>query len=212
MDKEIKYNSIDSIGMELFRKNNNTFYNSKLSTVMSKIFIAANRECNIEDTDDEYYMKSGSLPNKVYYIYSDKVNKELSDKIFDIVVFNGNLCIWFYSKNAINMIDTDPVRTIIKIYDTLLSTFRKPIEDTFTEKENEIVTYVMTIRLLQFIDDTYGIIDLEKCESELASTYLEQYKYESIKAFIKDVVDNCNNKEYFTNKEYLDSYLLLEKC
>ena len=87
--------------MELFRKNNASYICSSLSDVMERIFIAANAKSGINECTDERYMKSGFIPGRVYYIYSDQVE----NKIFDIVNLNDETCIWFYSNNVINRID-----------------------------------------------------------------------------------------------------------
>lgn len=209
MDKEPMYTNIFEVGMELFRKNNDSFYHSKLSDVMSKIFIAANKEYGIDDIEDEYYMKSGTIPNRIYYIYSNRLREAAPRKIYDIVSFNGDTCIWFYSNNAIDMIDVNPVLYINNIYDALLKVFRPTIRNTFMEKENKIVKVVMIALLLQFLNDTYGVLDLEKCLDRLSSDMIS-YTHESARSFINDIIDNYNEKSYFIKREYLSSYLLLE--
>lgn len=210
---DIKYENISLIGMELFRKNNSTFLKSNLSPIMSKIFKAANSP-HIQDTDSEYYMKSGSIPNRVFYIYSDQLSEKDPEKIYDIVYFNNEPCIWFYSSNAINMIDKDPVVTIYDIYYHLQSMFMNKCH-TFTidfmNTEYFIVRIVMCINLIIFLNETYGALDVEKCKKEIIEKYLDDYTEESAIAFIEDVCENCTSKDYFNNREYLDSYLLLKE-
>lgn len=209
MDKNIKYEAISQIGMELFKKNNDSFMKSKLSHTMSNIFMVANKDSNIKDTDSEYYMKSGVLPNRVFYIYSDKVKKS---KIFDIVRLNDEICIWFYSKNAIEMIDKNPLDTIVLIYHTLMKTFKGDIPDSFISIENFIAASAMSIKLVQFLHETYGLIDVEKFKDDLTvQMKLLSFSPESTRLFINDVLDNYYNKDYFNNRDYLTSYLLLEE-
>lgn len=216
MEKEIKYEDINLIGMELFRKNNENFYKSNLSPIMKKIFIAANKNINIENADDEYYMKSGILPNKVFYIYSDKLMEEDPNKLYDVVYFNSDICIWFYSNNVINMIDMDPVKTIFNIYTILNQIFRKKLdfittisESLFLDIENKMATMSMVVNLIKFLHETYGVLDINKCIDDMISL-IPEYTYESSKKFIENVLDNCNTSSYFKNREYLESYLLLE--
>ena len=122
--QNIKYKDLDLLGIELLRKNNESFYKSKLSDVMERIFIAANKDEEINDIAEEYYMKSGTIPDRIYYIYSDRLNEIAPGKIYDIINFKDNPCIWFYSKNAIDKIGEDPVNTISTIYNVLLLVFK----------------------------------------------------------------------------------------
>lgn len=213
----IKYEDIDHIGMELFRKNNDNFYRSYPSSIMSRILIAANKREGITEIKDEYYMKSSSIPNKrVYYIYSDQLSELNKSKIYDIVNFNNKECIWFYIKNTIDMIGEDPIKYTNMVYANLLSVL-KPIHPnmrgTFEALERTILIDVMSIRLIYFLHDTYGVIDLEEiknkyCEKSLLS---KTFTSESIINFINDVIDNFNNKQYFFERMYLDSYMLLQE-
>lgn len=211
MEKEIKYDDLSLIGMELFRKNNETFYKSALSPIMKKIFIAANKK--IDNADNEYYMKSGILPNKVFYIYSDNLTELDETKLYDVVNFNGNICIWFYSINIMNMIDSNPVTTINEIYTLLVEIFRNNNKynipnSVFINTENKIVITVMVIRLLKFLHETYGVLDIDNCKNTIIEL-IPEGTHESIENFIDDILDNCDNINYFKNREYLKSYLLL---
>lgn len=207
---DIKYDKINLIGMELFRKNNDTFLKSNLSTIMSRIFKAANSPF-IVDIDSEYYMKSGSIPNRIFYIYSQELVDKNPTKIYDIVQFNNEECIWFYSTNAISMIDKDPVNTIIDIYDTLINVFMPTtLYESFINVENFIAKIAMSLNLMLFLNDTYGVLDIDKCKEELITNQLSNYTIESARDFINDIETNCNNS-YFHNREYLESYLLLKK-
>lgn len=216
----ITYADIDHVGMELFRKNNETFYKSSLSHIMAKIFVAANKDNGITEIKDEYYMKSGSIPNKrVYYIYSDQLAESDKYKIYDIVYFNNKECIWFYIKNAINMIGENPVKYTKEIYRILLralmpSSSVSIVTQDFGEIEKYyILLNVMAIRLIYFIYDTYGVIDLEAVKEEFCKNcnLNEKYTSDSIMKFIEDTIDNFNNKQYFFDRIYLDSYMLLEE-
>lgn len=214
MDKEIKYDELSLIGMELFRKNNETFYKSSLSPIMKKIFLAANKDERLDNAESEYYMKSGILPNKIFYIYSDNLAEANKFKLYDVVNFNGDICIWFYSINVMNMIDNDPVNTINEIYKVLIGVFRKNIINNstinldsfslFINKENKIATVVMILRLLKFLHETYGVLDIDECKK----TVIELFKNWVNKEVIDDILNNCDNKDYFRNREYLDSFLL----
>lgn len=209
----IRYEDIKLIGMELFRKNNETFLKSNLSPIMSRIFKAANSP-HITDTDNEYYMKSGSIPNKVFYIYSDELSEKDPEKILDIVYFNGDRCVWIYTKNAINMIDKKPVDTIYNIYHTLMTTFMQfsgVIYGNFINTEHYIAELAMCMNLIIFLNETYGALDVEECKIYLTDNHLREYEKDSCKEFIDEVCENCTSKNYFNNREYLDSYLLLRK-
>lgn len=224
----INYENIDLIGKELFRKNNDNFTRSKLSPVMEKMFIAANKAHGITEIDDEMYMKSSAIPDRVYYVYSDQLNKVAKDKIFDIVVFKDRPCIWFYSKNAIDKIGEDPVYTTINIFTTLLSLFRTDRQheyiSSFISIENNIIITAMCTRLFKFMNETYGVLDFEKCKEELIEMYWDNsvpslissikfhktHTRDSIHKFIEDIVENYNNPYYYKHKLYLDSYNLIE--
>lgn len=203
---KITYDQISLIGMEMFRKNNSSFISDSLSPIMERIFKAAN---HIKNIDGEYYMKSGILPNEVFYIYSDQVRK---DKLFDTVYFNGSKCTWLYSKNIMNAIDEEPIKTIYMLYSELFLTFApRDFVHTFLERENKLLKYVMTIRIIVFLHETYGILELDKCRDSLVNNVLKKYTTESALEFVDDVIDNCNDKDYFTARRYLDSYMLLEE-
>lgn len=210
--QNIKYKDLDLVGIELLRKNNESFYKSKLSDVMERIFIAANKDEEINDIAEEYYMKSGTIPDRIYYIYSDRLNEIAPGKIYDIINFKDNPCIWFYSKNAIDKIGEDPVNTISTIYNVLLLVFKtQPVFiNSFINKENEILHSVFCIRLINFLHETYGVIDLEKCKKEIIDS-LYEYTSESVLKFIDDVIENYENPLYFSKKLYLESYMLLER-
>ena len=210
--ESIKFKDLDSVGQELLRKNNESFYKSKLSDVMERIFIAANKNNGITKIEDEYYMKSGIIPDRIYYIYSDQLNEIAKDKIYDIIIFKDKPCIWFYSKNAINLIGEDPVGTISSIYNVLLTTFKMNsiYRGTFIEKEDSILHSVYCIRLIIFLYETYGILDLEECKNEIINS-LDEYTNESVLKFIDHVIKNYENTQYFTKKIYLESYMLLVK-
>lgn len=210
MEKQIKFNDISLIGMELFRKNNDTFMRSKLSPIMGRLFTAANKDSGIRDYENEYYMKSGILPNKVFYVYSDQLTEKNPTKIFDVVNFNGEICIWFYSNNVINMIEEEPANTISSLYAVLISIFRKSEHGTFVNEENLIVHYTMVIKFIQFLYDTYGLSYLENYKYHASNFILTEYTKESIMDFIDDVLDNYDDKSYYDSRKYLDSYLLLE--
>lgn len=211
MENEIKYSDLSLIGRELFRKNNDKFMRSNLSPIMSKIFIAANIDSNITDTESEYYMKSGILPNKIFYIYSDQLTEKNPCKIYDIVNFNGQKCIWFYSNNVINCIDKHPVSTIIGIYSRLLSFFKTAEFNTFMNIENNIVLDTMVIGFINFLHETYGVLDMDICKKSIINIRFEEYTEESAINFINNVLENYNNTSYYDTREYLVSYLLLKK-
>lgn len=211
MIKHVKYEDIFSVGVELFKKNNDTFLRSKLSTTMNRIFKAANKGY-VSSESEAYYMKSGELPDRVFYIYSDELTESLPSKGFDIVTFKDNYCIWFYTTNMINRIDKHPVQAISNMYEHILDIF----EDRFTltgfiRTELELVNTVMTIKLIGFLHETYGVLDMATCKSEIVTLHLSHYTKESAMKFIDDVLDNYYNKEYFNSRLYLDSYLLLEE-
>lgn len=213
MEKRIKYSDISLIGMELFRKNNETYMRSKLSPIMKKIFVAANPSSKIEDTETTRYMKSGVLPNRVFYIYSDELESKNPSKIFDIVDFNDNICIWFYSNNVINRIDKDPISTILLIYDTLVEVFRPcHVHTSFANTEGCIASLTMSIGFINFLHETYGALDMDKCKKDLYNNFnFINYKSDSVLLFIDDVLKNYNNESYFNNRNYLESYMLLER-
>lgn len=205
--ENVKLENICSIGMELFRKNNDTFMRSKLSTVANRIYKAANLEFKIENSEDVTYMKSGFLPGKVYYLYSDELSEKAPEKLYDIVTFNGEICIWFYSNNILDMIDKNPINTIMSIYACLIETFATKI---VSDWELSTLNNTMSIILLEFIYITYGILDLDECYNELISILSLFYTKESIHRYIDHILDNHENKTYFTMREYIDSYLELE--
>lgn len=224
----IKYDAIKSIGMELFRKNNSTFLKDPLSPIMSRIFKAANSPY-VQNTDTDFYMKSGIIPNRVFYIYSNELTEKYPNKIADTVYFNNELCVWIYSKNAINKIDEDPL-TIFDIYYDLLMAFMSQISlysSSFNVKECYIAAIAMTANLMIFLNETYGALDIEQCKAILSKKLLFRenidapfiisnnekfYEPESVIEFIEDVFEKCTEKSYFNNREYLDSYLLLKKA
>ena len=212
--EEIKYENIEEIGIELLRKNNAKFYASKLSKIMERMFIAANKMYGITEIDNEYYMKSRALPDRVYYIYSDKLNEVAKNKIFDIVLFKDKPCIWFYSKNAIDMIGEDP-GTILVIYEILLKVFKgyrsynNSLDISLLHTENKIMHTVMTVRLAKFLQDMYGVIGVDDCRSDIKQLW-KLYSEENVDKFIDHILENYDNKYYFTNKEYFDSYMILE--
>lgn len=223
---KIKYEHIENIGIELLRKNNDKFYRSKLSKQMERIFIAVNKLEGVTHIEDEYYMKSSTIPDRVYYIYSDQLNDLAKDKIYDVVIFKDELCIWFYSKNAINMIGQDPVNSIYKIYSELLSMFKSLSYNEFTYMEYKLLRASMSIRLFKFISDNYGILNDEerlklvtKClnsNNNNSSFYIDinnhnDYTDESMNEFINDIIDKYDNEYFYTNKEYLDSYMILKE-
>lgn len=207
MEKSINYEQISLIGMELFRKNNESYMRSKLSPIMSRIFKAANKNIKIDNTDNEYYMKSGIIPNKVFYIYSDNTNT----KLLDIVFFNGEPCIWLYTNTIINKIDERPVVTIIELYSILVEIFmQRPCDEYFINEEDDLISIIMSIRLIKFLHETYGALNIDDCMKKIKSAVLFCFTNDSVDKFIEDVLENCDNVNYFKNREYLDSYLLLE--
>lgn len=206
---EIKYEQLNLIGMELFRKNNSTFLKSPLSPMMDRIFKAAN---GIVSTDSEFYMKSGAIPNRIYYIYSDQLLEKDPDKIFDVIYFNGEKCVWFYSKNVINKIDENPIDTIFDIYDLLISVFMPyTYFNSFLMDENKVANISMCMNLILFLNETYGVLDIDLCKKLLIEKYLDNYTEESAKEFVEDIASNCSIKNYFNNREYLDSMVLLKR-
>lgn len=212
--QNIKYTDIDKIGMELFRKNNASYICSSLSDVMERIFIAANAKSRINECTDERYMKSGFIPGRVYYIYSDQVE----NKIFDIVNLNDETCIWFYSNNVINRIDEHPGEIAYEIFSILIDTFfrndlSKYTINDFIYIENQLLKYVMSIRLMIFLNEEYGIIDTDKFKKELSNEILIHTDYQDLDPlkFIDDIIDNCMDIDYFSKRKYLDSYKLLFK-
>lgn len=212
--QNIKYTDIDKIGMELFRKNNASYICSSLSDVMERIFIAANAKSRINECTDERYMKSGFIPGRVYYIYSDQVE----NKIFDIVNLNDETCIWFYSNNVINRIDEHPGEIAYEIFSILIDTFfrndlSKYTINDFIYIENQLLKYVMSIRLMIFLNEEYGIIDTDKFKKELSNEILTHTDYQDLDPlkFIDDIIDNCKDIDYFSKRKYLDSYKLLFK-
>lgn len=213
---DIKYQDIDKIGMELFRKNNGSYIRSGLSDIMKKIFISANKTSGITNIDDEHYMKSGVIPGRIFYIYSDQLYEKDKTKIYDIVNFNNEECIWLYSTNVINMIGESPVNTIILIYSALLNLFKNYKDiyyNNFSNKEKAIIIAVMSIRLMVFLYDEYGVLDLDECKKQSVSVIKQHTDYteSSIMKFIEDTINRYDNIQYFTNREYLNSYMLLEK-
>lgn len=210
--ENIKCKDLYLIGIELLRKNNESFYKSKLSDIMQRIFIAANKDIGITSVDDEYYMKSGTIPDRVYYIYSEKLNNIACNKIFDIVIFKNKPCIWFYSKNTLDTIGKDPVDTIMDIYDALIHLFKSydNYECNFIYTENIILKLVYCIGLIYYIDINYGLISLEQCKEKFCNMINLKYTDESILKFIDHVIENINTSQYFDNKIYLESYMLLE--
>lgn len=213
MEKEVSYEQINLIGRELFRKNNDTFMRSPLSPIMSKIFIAANKDSNIDNAVNEFYMKSGILPNKIFYIYSNNLTEKSKSKLYDVVYFNGEVCIWFYSTNVINMIGEKPVETLIDIYYLLMEVFdnyNNIDRDYYIYKEQHIAMVAMIIYMLKFLHETYGILDMDKCKNDIYDTVLYKYTQDSAFEFIEDVLERCESKVYFKQREYLESYLLLQ--
>ena len=208
----IKYDTINSIGMELFRKNNSTFLKDPLSPMMSRIFKAANSP-NVNNTEGDYYMKSGAIPNRVYYIYSDELSENDPDKVYDIVNFNNETCVWIYSKNAINMIDKNPAYTILEIYNALIYAFGNTdgYYSSFIHTENSIAKIAMSLNLIIFLNETYGVLNIDECKDYIIKNCLSSYTEISANAFIEDVYSKCTNKNYFINREYLDSYILLKR-
>lgn len=207
----IKFDMVNSIGMELFRKNNSTFLKDSLSLMMSKIFKAANSP-HITDTTEDYYMKSGAIPNRVYYIYSNELSEKNPTKIYDIVYFNNEISVWLYSKNAINMIDKEPVDTIMNIYDALMGAFfGSTLHLSFVNTENFIAKIAMSLNLIVFLNETYGALDIDECKNYIIENYLSNYTEESAREFVEDICSNSTNKNYFNNREYLNSYILLRK-
>lgn len=208
--ENIKFKDLDLVGKELFRKVNETFYISKLSKVMERIFLASNHDLGISEIKDECYMKSGILPNYIYYIHTSQLPKT---KNLDIVYFNGKKSIWFYIPNMIENIGEDPYQYILKIYNTLLKLTKREYDtnNNFYSDEFNIIEYVLCIRLAYFLYETYGsiVIDIDRYKESL-ETSLYKYTTESIDNFIDHIKDNCDNPDYFDKKIYLESYILLE--
>ena len=213
---DIKYQDIDKIGMELFRKNNKTYNSSSLSIIMEKMFISANKSSGINSVIDERYMKSGIIPGRIFYIYSDQLYAKDKTKIYDVVNFNNEECVWLYSTNVINMIGEDPVNSIILIYSVLFNLFKNYKDiyyNNFINKEKALLIAVMSIRLMVFLYDEYKVLDIDECKKQLVSIIKlhTSYTESSIMNFINDTINKYDNIQYFTNREYLDSYMLLEK-
>lgn len=216
--QDIKISDIDKVGMELFRKYNQKYIKSDLSDVMERIFVAANIESGIIDVQDETYMKSGTIPGRVFYIYSDQVYEKARYKNYDIVVMNDEECIWLYSKNIMANIQKKPGTTIFLLYDALIDLFRNKqlLHHNFANNENIILKYVMSIRLMTFLNEEYNqdgsIIDPNKFKEELSKyiiNFTGNYGLEAISAFIDDVIDHYYEHEYFVKRKYLDSYKLI---
>lgn len=216
MNKEIiSYDDIERIGTELFIKNNESFVNSKFSKNMSKIFLAANKDSGITEIKDEYYMKSSKIPNKkILYIYSEQLRHLKKYKIYDIVNFNDNECIWIYSLNTIDMIGLNPVTYTIKLF-TILTGVLRPLKwkDSFARIEDEMAIYALSIRLVYFIYKLYGVIDIDEYEKDFInlSPLSLRYTKESIKLFFDNVIDGYNYQQYFFERGHLDAYMLLEE-
>ena len=157
-------------------------------------------------------MKSGILPNKVFYIYSDELASKNPDKNFDVVNLNDEVCIWFYSNNVINNIEKDPINTAYEMYSALA--YHLKYQSAFTGKnfiikEHKIACRAMAFGLIRFLYETYGAIDIEKCRTDFKNSLLS-YTAESIDKFIDDVFENYDDRSYYDSRKYLDSYLLLE--
>ena len=213
MEKQIKYSDISLICKELLRKNNDTFMRSRLSPIMGKIFMAANAKYDIVNYENEYYMKSGILHNRVFYIYSDELTEKAPEKIFDVVDFNGEICIWFYSNNVINMIEKDPVNTVYDMYKAIATHLRyqsKYVINNFAITEQNMACRAMVLGFVKFLHETYGVIDVKESVEKFKKYYDLYYTPESIKEFIDDVFDNCDSKDYYDSRKYLDSHLLLK--
>lgn len=214
MNKEISYEDIERIGTELLIKNNESFTKSSLSNNMKKIFVAANKDLGITEAENEYYMKSSKVPNKkILYIYSEQLKELNKTKIYDIVNFNDQECMWIYSLNMIDMIGLNPVTYTIKLFTALFRVLRpNSFKNTFSIKENEIAIYVLSIRLVYFLYNSFGAIDIDVFEKDFIETSPLNIKYtkESIKLFFDHVVEGYKYKQYFFEKGHLDAYMLLE--
>lgn len=208
--EKITFEKISLIGKELFRKNNDAFYKDPLSPIMQRIFIAANRD-KISEIDGEFYMKSGSIHNRIFYIYSENLLEHDKNKLYDIVYFNGELCIWFYSYNVIESIGKYSVSAIFDIYKVLIDIFMPKYDYSFSVKENNMALKAMAINLIQFVNETYGIGNISEYKKIIANNYFQFYTEESVSAFIDDVLKKSQDSSYFVNREYLDSYMLLKK-
>lgn len=215
--QDIKYTDIDKVGMELFRKNNTSYIKSDLSEIMQRIFVTANISSGITECNGEHYMKSGVIPGRIYYIYSDQLYEKNSNKNYDVVTLNDEDCIWLYSKNIINNIDSHPGNTIFELYDTLIDVFKScnyyTTKHNFIYTENNILKYVMSIRLMTFLNEEYGVLDIDKFKKELSKCIYRNTKFNyddnAIMAFIDDVIDNNSEVDYFSKRKYLDSYNLI---
>lgn len=212
--ENIKYSDIQNIGVEIFKKNNSSFLKSDFSRIMERIFKAANKP-HIKELQGEGYMKSAAIPNRVFYIYSDQLLEKYPDKFLDVVVLNNKLCVWIYSKNFMNNIEKNPVDIISILYNELICMFTENYKiKRFVSKEYIILRIVMTMNLIIFLNETYNILDVEVCKKVLINELTSighRYTKESAKAFIDDICDNYSNISYIDNREYLDSYLLLEE-
>lgn len=229
-NEDIKYDNIESVVIEIFTKYNPSYYSSNLSKIMEKIFVATNKNSGITTGDNEYYRKSGAIPDRVYYIYSKQLKELDESKLYDIVLFKNNSCIWFYPDNIINMIEKKPIQTLSAIYDILIGVFSN--SNTFVNSnyynfitiENRILKIVFIIRILNFISITYtNIISAKDSKEELYDIidtihpyyyYTDNnnfYTYESKNKFIDDIIDNSSYETYISQKEYLNSYMLLEE-
>ena len=204
------FSDINSIGLEMFRKYNDTFIRSKLSNNMMRIFLAMHKKYNITELpEDEFYMKSGILPGKVYYIYSERLAEKAPEKMYDILQFNNEpKVIWIYSINMIKNIGVDPLLYTSYIYHDLIHTLN-PAVGEFGELENYILKYIMSIQLIHNLHESYGLFDKESVLNRLYEFLSNEFTRESICEFFKDVIANSDNDYYFDNKAYLDSYMLL---
>lgn len=220
----IKYADIEHVGIEIFKKFNREFYKSNLSPIMERIFNSSNKQNKSIECDDKYYRKSGAIPERVYYIYSDKLKDINTTKIYDVVLFKNNKCIWFYPENIFNMIENDPVNSINNIYTILLDTFFSPINKdniTFIDIENSIVRWTLIIRLINFIYENYGYnkVKIDLLRDDIIDLINSDYKIlmnkkctkESINVFIDNTLDGFYSENYFRDKIYLDSYMVLKE-
>ena len=70
----------------------------------------------------------------------------------------------------------------------------------------------MSIGFIKFLHETYGALDMDKCKKDLSDSFdLINYTSDSALKFIDDVLENYNNESYFNNRDYLESYMLLER-
>ena len=228
--EKIKFNQIESVITELFRKNNSNFITSRLSEVMLKIFTSLNGEFD----KDARYMKSSIIPHRVYYIYSEKVSE---DRLYDFVIINDEPSIWVYSNNMINAIGYNPIKVLDDLITNLIKLFKPECVSFDSLNEHTIVKISMIIRILKFLKVNYGlnlladdnlisikqlILDFTDTKEELGNklhyiidettTNEKGIITHKVSKFIDEYIDaiyenyKYDNFTYYSSREYLDEY------